>query len=293
MDPEAPDLEEYLGPVGRIGLDFHAARGELEVVGGIQKNLLGCNWKLAVDNIYDFYHAQVSHASAYMSGFRRIRDPNAPETPHYLKLTFRSVLGDYGHAIGGPKVTPEMLDMLEARGEKKTSMLGRELWRREPGAAEIMGPVGIEAGGHPGIFPNLWVTSNQVCIRLPRGPMVTELWWFTLVDKNASEQERSDMIHQASHNFGPAGMLEQDDGENWDQSTRAAKGVVAGRHPLHFGMGLGAGEVQHIDDTTFIDSPINEYPQFWTYLSWAEWMDAASWADLKRNHTPAPVTGRV
>ena len=27
--------------------------------------------------------------------------------------------------------------------------------------------------------------------------------------------------------FGPAGLLEQDDGENWSQSTRAARGVAS------------------------------------------------------------------
>ena len=41
-------------------------------------------------------------------------------------------------------------------------------------------------------------------------------------------------------------MLEQDDGENWDQSTRGQRGVVTGRYPLNYQMGLGHGEI--IDD---------------------------------------------
>jgi hypothetical protein len=45
---------------------------------------------------------------------------------------------------------------------------------------------------------------------------------------------RKAAIMRANHTFGPAGMLEQDDGENWDQSTRAARGMVGRRYPLNF-----------------------------------------------------------
>jgi phenylpropionate dioxygenase-like ring-hydroxylating dioxygenase large terminal subunit len=50
LDASAPPLEDYLGWVGRLGIDSVAARGEIEVVNGIQKNRVRCNWKLAVDN---------------------------------------------------------------------------------------------------------------------------------------------------------------------------------------------------------------------------------------------------
>ena len=43
MDPDAVPLEEYLGDVGRVGLDIVAERGDMEVVDGIQKNLIDCN----------------------------------------------------------------------------------------------------------------------------------------------------------------------------------------------------------------------------------------------------------
>ena len=38
--------------------------------------------------------------------------------------------------------------------------------------------------------------------------------------------------------------LEQEDGENWDQSTRAARGMVGQRYPLNFAMNLGRGTIQ-------------------------------------------------
>ena len=290
MDPDAPDLEEYLGPVGKIGLDFHAARGDMMVVDGVQKNQITCNWKLAVDNLFDFYHPAISHASAYMSGFRKIRNPSSPDMPDYMRATFRIVLGDYGHAIGGQRLSPEALDKLES--EPATNPRTRELWRRRnPGATEALGPVGIEASGHPNIFPNLWVTGNQVCLRLPKGPQLTEIWWFTVVDKNASPELQEELIEQANHNFGPAGLLEQDDGENWDQSTRATAGVVARRYPLNFAMGNGFGKIKNIDGVVHVDELINEHAQLWTYRSWADWMDADNWAALKQQRTSPPTEG--
>jgi phenylpropionate dioxygenase-like ring-hydroxylating dioxygenase large terminal subunit len=46
--------------------------GEIEVVDGIQKNIIDCNWKIAVDNLFDWYHVIYSHASAGSSGFTEL-----------------------------------------------------------------------------------------------------------------------------------------------------------------------------------------------------------------------------
>src|SRR6476620_10138922 len=67
LDPEAPDLEDYLGDVGRIGLSLISAHGDVKGVSGIQKYTIGCNWKLAVDNLFDWYHPQLTHASTLMT----------------------------------------------------------------------------------------------------------------------------------------------------------------------------------------------------------------------------------
>ena len=67
MDPQAPDLDEYLGEVGRISIKQVALRGDIQVQPGIQKYTIQCNWKLAVDNVWDFYHGGISHASSLMA----------------------------------------------------------------------------------------------------------------------------------------------------------------------------------------------------------------------------------
>ena len=82
-------------------------------------------------------------------------------------------------------------------------------------------------------------------MRMPKGPTKTEIWWFTFLDKTTPEKHEAH-LQQAMHTFGPAGMLEQDDGENWGQSTLGSFGTATRRHPLNYSMSLGRGEI--IDD---------------------------------------------
>ena len=104
------------------------------------------------------------------------------------------------------------------------------------------------------------------------------------------DRQHAEALRSANHVFGPAGMLEQDDGENWDQSTRATAGLVARRYPLNFSMSLGRGTViSPKSGPRYIDTHINEHAQLWTYRAWAEWMDAESWASLKQNRTSMPA----
>jgi hypothetical protein len=80
-------------------------------------------------------------------------------------------------------------------------------------------------------------------------------------------------------------MFEQEDGENWDQSTFGARSRVARRYPLNYSMGLGHGEVVHDDlSPPRIDILTNEYCQMWFYRCWAEIMAADSWPALQADH---------
>ncbi len=82
-------------------------------------------------------------------------------------------------------------------------------------------------------------------------------------------------------------MFEQEDGENWDQSTFGARGRVARRFPLNYAMGLGHGQVVQNDmiPPPRIDILTNEYNQMWFYRCWAEMMAAESWPELKATHS--------
>src|SRR5262245_58065532 len=95
-DRTAPPLEDYLGATGRLGLDLIAARGDMVVVPGIQKFVIDCNWKIAVDNLFDWYHPQVTHASVFRSGAL----PPAPEPAGgYERIDMSGVKMDSGAGL--------------------------------------------------------------------------------------------------------------------------------------------------------------------------------------------------
>jgi Ring hydroxylating alpha subunit (catalytic domain) len=267
------------------------------VVDGIQKNRVKCNWKLAVDNLFDWYHPKVSHGSAMGVGMFAEQD--------LRPMDQMVLLGDYGHAIGGPGMSEEEQRQLEGRvrqvsqGEAEWDMMNfsdrlqaGNAWRVKEQTRLAMGPVGVRSYGHPNIFPNVWIStygSPQLCLRIPRGPLETELWWFSFVEKSMSPEERRLTIQNSLHGFGPAGLLEQDDGENWSHSTRGSAGTVSGERPLNFSMGHGRDQMREDPSgQSSIDTVINEHAQLWTYQSWQDWMHAESWAALTRDRSAVP-----
>jgi hypothetical protein len=234
-----------------------------------------------------------SHASANTAGFMDISQILHPKNQMVM-------LGEYGHGIGGPGIPQEKQDQIDAMSDEERLAASRAAPPNSPRirpskAKELMGPVGVRSEGHPNIFPNLWITMSglQMCLRLPRGPSKTELWWFTFVPKDAPPALRRNMIWQANHVFGPAGILEQDDGENWSQSTSAARSLSSRALGQYIGMGLGKDQaVAGEQGEHYIESCVGEHGQRWLYRAWTEWMAARDWADLKANHT-APPTGVV
>jgi hypothetical protein len=184
-------------------------------------------------------------------------------------------VGDYGHAISGPSFDPTRPQQAAGIDNK---------WREEEKAMKVLGP---KAGGHPHIFPNMWITNTQISMRYPKSATETEIWWFSMVNADAPEEEQITSRFRSGHTFGPAGMLEQDDGENWGESTRGTMGTIIKKHPLHYAMNIGHGDLE-IEETArvpYVLPKVNEHAQLWLYRSWAEWMAADSWGELKANHS--------
>jgi len=299
MDASAPPLYDFLGETGRIGIDLIAAQGDMEVIPGIQKFIIPCNWKFAVDNLFDWYHPLVTHISAFQSGALpmpprdqtgKLIDGGGAETPDGTKLEWEGgsaggdlvdsivCLDNYGHAVAGP-----------ARGNGVG--LADDSWRDTPEAKESLGPVGVEVAGHPNIFPTAWIAaSTQLSLRIPLSPTETEVWWFSFVDKNASDDMRKMAVAMANHIFGPAGILEQEDGENWAQSTLQTQGYASRQVPQLLKMNLGRGEVVKDDQgPARIYGAVSEHAQLWTYMAWDAWMSGCDWDELRERTTPPDV----
>ena len=207
------------------------------------------------------------------------------------------MLGEYGHAISGPGIPKAFQDQIDQMDDATRAEASRAapVELRSQAAADLMGPEGVRSIGHPNIFPNLWITISglQMCLRLPRGPGETELWWFTIVPKDMPPEHRRAQVQLATHLFGPAGLLEQDDGENWSQSTRASRGQVSRTLGHTLQMGLGQDEVRvGAGGQAVIDTTVNEHGQRWLYRNWTEWLAADSWGDLAA-HVPASPRGKI
>jgi phenylpropionate dioxygenase-like ring-hydroxylating dioxygenase large terminal subunit len=282
LDFAAPSLHDYLGEVGRMGIDQVHARGDTTQVMGITKYTIPCNWKFAVDNCWDFYHARITHSSSGMAGWRAgtIAAPGEPDRVLMTPFKQISVLGEYGHAIGGWAIPDrEFADKLNYGNVDQT-------WRDRPEAQELLGDVGMRsANAHPNIFPNLWIfnTFSKASLRLPKGPMSTEIWWFIFANPDATPERQQYLTKRALRHDGPGGVFEQDDGENWGESTKGTASVMVRRYPLNYSMNIGHGEV--VDDENgppHIDGGDNEHSQLWYYENWGKWMSAESWEELER-----------
>jgi len=248
----------------------------------VMKWTMNCNWKFPSDNTPDFYHGGISHASAFLSGWQQSRRKPGDNGTYQPGVT---IISEYGHGLAAPELTE-----MRRQGFTEDNAVNR--WRNDPERLARLGPIGSTLGGSMlNVFPNLFVPSGsrQVGIRMPKGPTKTEIWYFTFVDDDSEYEVQQAHRKQSGRTFGASGMLEQDDGENWDQSTRGVRGVVSGRYPLNYTMGKGHGEmIRDEQGPPRIDGLRSEHGQLWTYRAWSEWMAADSWADLKANHSRLP-----
>lgn len=301
MDPNAPALQDYLGETGRLGLNLIACQGDMAAIPGIQKFIIPCNWKFAVDNLFDWYHPQVTHLSAFQAGLlpqstgaeKKVMGSGGATTPDGTALQLPGgtsggdvsdsivCLGEFGHAIAGPTVA--------ALGD--LGGLVDNSWRERPENIELMGTVGAQVGGHPNIFPNSWIAgTTQISLRIPRGPMETELWWYSFADRSAPPERRAISLFVANHIFGPAGVLEQEDGENWAQSTMQTVGLRSQRVPQLLKMNLGRGKViRDGQSPPRIEGTTTEHAQLWTYAAWTQWMSGCDWDELRQRTIPPDV----
>ena len=76
--------------------------------------------------------------------------------------------------------------------------------------------------GHNTVFPNFsyLIGTNTLRVWHPRGPGALEVWSWTLVDADAPTDVKAGWREGAIRTFSPAGIFEQDDGENWTEMQK-------------------------------------------------------------------------
>ncbi|HJZ14256.1 MAG TPA: SRPBCC family protein, partial [Stellaceae bacterium] len=70
FDPQAPPLRDYLGAATwYLDTFFDRREGGIELIGGVHKWIMPCNWKFPAENFAgDGYHVPWSHISAVRTG---------------------------------------------------------------------------------------------------------------------------------------------------------------------------------------------------------------------------------
>ena len=273
-DVKALPFTEYLGGMRWYMEAFFDRTDEgTEVIGGLHKWVLKCNWKLAAEQFAsDMYHAEISHSSALMAlmpeGVELTADSFGREGTQFSDAN--------GHGTGfftAPDKGPLKAILAEAaefiRGPEREQAIRR---LGEVRAKRIF-------GGHMTVFPTFSFLPGTFTMRVwhPRGPGEIEVWAWALVEKAMTPEQKEAIRLGVMRTFSPSGMLEQDDGENWLEIQRVLRGYMARRNNFNVQMGLGH---ERNDDPRFPGKVNHVYAETAArgfYRRWAELLNRPRW----------------
>ena len=295
-DPDAPTLARYLGEAAWY-LDAFLDRmeGGTEVIGGVTKWVIGCNWKFAAEQFCsDMYHAPLSHASPTMAAM----PPGvAAATPwNATGHQFRATVGGHGtgfftgSGIAAGPMSEERLDkgllfgLIGAEASRYYWTTSRDDTRRR------LGDVRADNlnGAHMTIFPTLSFLPGIQTLRMwhPRGPHEIEVWAMTLVDKQAPPAAKEAWRTGVMRTFSAGGVFEQDDGENWVMIQDVLKGYKARQTRFNASMGRGTAR-PHAQLPGVIGNVYGEEAARGFYQHWANMLVTQDWAAMYPDAPPA------
>ncbi len=274
-DKEAPGLVDYLGDAAwYMDLWLDRTAGSTEILPGIHRWVMNFNWKFGSDNFGgDNYHTLVTHGSMSASGM------SAPRRPLQLEKTNFIIAAGNGHCVLGGYAGDQPRQQQgfnEPEVAKYLNDISAELNQRLGKIRGKQANMGIGT-----LFPNFtWHSSPTIRMWHPRGPWSTEVWSFCIVDKNAPDVVKQAMKNSYIQRFGPAGNMEQDDANNWMDSTRSAKSLTARKYPLNMTMGKGHEWTNETHPGQSLGFSWSESNWRHFYGWWAKMMDAPSWKQL-------------
>ena len=271
FDPTAPPLLDYLGETAwYLDTFFDRREGGIEVIGGLHKWLIPCNWKFPAENFGgDRYHVQWSHLSAIKTGFSSGVSIKPTSAGSLVSPGNGHCLICFGPQDVPEPPIPELLTYEEEIRPEVEKRLGPRIHLTNP----VVGTV----------FPNfsfLRATSRTFRVWHPRGPDKTEVWSWVYVDKAAPLEVKEALRLAGIRGFSPAGTFEQDDMDNWQECTRTCRGVVSRRYPLNTQMGLGHEQFNEALQAWTSDFRMSESNHRQFYRRWVQLMTTASWGEL-------------
>ena len=270
FDPDAPPLLDYLGPMAwYLDSFFDRREGGVEVIGGVHKWVVPCNWKMPAENFCgDAYHVPWSHLSPIRAGFSvGVTASPVPGGGPVSPGNGHGMITVGGSQTGAPtQLLKDYEDATRAETEARLGPLAKEL-------NPIVGTV----------FPNFSIvkgSSHAFRVWHPKGPDSIEIWSWAFTDKAAPPEVKEDIRLISIRGFSPSGTFEQDDMDNWQECTVTSRGVMARRAMLNYQMGLGRETFSESYGGLTSEFRFSDSNQRQFYKRWSDLMAAESWAEL-------------
>ena len=235
-DPEVAGLDRYLGDIGWY-LDAFLGRtpGGMEVLAPPHRWRARANWKIgALNFIGDSQHVLTTHIGPVtLDRVRAVKEG-------FFVTSGKSfqVVTDNGH---GCTLTYLAAGMREENYRTHAPELER-LYAQTlaPDQVALLHHLRVCVGT---VFPNFSFIETQadpgeksILLRLwqPVSATEMEILSWVLAEKEASPGYKERALTQGFHNFGAAGVFEQDDLELWASATEASNNPIARQFPYSF-----------------------------------------------------------
>jgi phenylpropionate dioxygenase-like ring-hydroxylating dioxygenase large terminal subunit len=284
-DKSAPSLQEYLGGAATyLSAALSDAEGNpdgTELAGGVMRWRVGMNWKVPMPDL-DTTHGWITHRSArgpvagFGGGGGNPGDSYHVWFPegHTHSMTLRDEV-PLENNYGAFREYPVLQEYLRERWSKRREKLGRL----------------ADEFDMPHMFPNTGSTvGRMIRVMHPQGPAESEMWSYIFVDKAMPAEVKEAVVRFYERRWGPNGMIQKDDMENWYVQTRYSKGYMT-RWALHQNNQLGMSNPSLHGPSTFglpgmfHPQPTDEnYRRF--FERYAQYMDSKSWDELLIKDSP-------
>ncbi|MGH7035625.1 MAG: aromatic ring-hydroxylating oxygenase subunit alpha [Stellaceae bacterium] len=280
FDETLPAFEEYLGADMQFYLRslLQGPDGEddgYEVIGGIVKWQVPCNWKFGAENFagdhyHGYSHISVERLSVGVSGktsrhnFAAVKTPRQPmsvadpKRGHTIRASVYRALAAYDDQDGASAEVNDYYRRCHAERQKR---LGDK--------ARLMIHGGV-------IFPNTHFNGagrTTIGLWLPLSAGRTEVWRWLFVPRNAPAAVKDALREYYLRYAGPSGMVEQDDMENWTAAQHGAESLVSRQYPFNYQLAMGLERSTRDDEwlgkDVTITEDVTEHNQRAFYAHWA------------------------
>lgn len=238
-DADAPPLRDYVGDfMPFLDLTFGRDPEGVELIGGAHRWTVNTNWKHPVENFTcDMYHGLSAHLRPAELGLMNQFSDEGYE--------LSAGMGYFGNQFTGPIANDFDDDSTLHAFFSLPNPLTYHLKEQRREMAERVGEnlAHLIPTGHGTIFPNFsWLDfENQRSVRIvhPMGPEKSMIYQWCVVDRSAPQEVKESTRALYELTFGPAGILEVDDGENWRECQEGMKGVIGRRQQSNMALGMG------------------------------------------------------